>query len=114
MIKIFHFNTGLTIIADENEQGEWEYPMIFQEQVDPNGRVSVMFRLLFMFSEETKKAPEKEGLGTLLFITKADKKMLEKYSGIVTQKKSAESGLIIPGGPGFPTGMIPKKPPSTH
>jgi len=109
MVKIFHFNTGLTVIADEKTEtlstGEkllWEYPMVFQQQIVPDpktgeGRVSIMFQPMFMFSKDPKMTPK--NLSGLLFESEADEKMKEKYNGIVTQARSAASGLIIPGGP---------------
>lgn len=108
MIKIFHFDTGLTIIADKKDEisedlmaeGKdlaWEYPMVFQNQIDPQGRVQVMFNPMFMFSKSPKMIPI--NLGNLLFESEADDKMAEKYNGIVTQARSAASGLVIPGGP---------------
>lgn len=96
MIKIFHFDTGLTVIADKIYE-VWEYPMVFQNQIEQSGRVQVMFNPMFMFSKEPKMTPV--SLAGLLFESEADEKMKEKYLGIVTQAKSAASGLIIPGGP---------------
>ena len=106
MIKIFHFDTGLTVIADEKismavgkepERVFWDYPMVFQNQIDSSGRVQVMFNPMFMFSKDPKMTPI--SLGGLLFESEADDKMTEKYNGIVTQARSAASGLVIPGGP---------------
>lgn len=108
MIKIFHFDTGLTIIANEvisQISGDpscgvnvvWEYPMVFQNQIDQQGRVQIMFNPMFMFSKDPKMTPI--STNGLLFESEADDKMAEKYNGIVTQAKSAASGLIIPGMP---------------
>jgi hypothetical protein len=117
MIKIFYFDTGLTIIADEKietlfldenvptserKRVVWEYPMIFQHQITPDprtgeGKVSVMFQPMFMFSKEPKIIPK--NLSSILFESEADEKMKEKYQAIVTQARSAASGLVIPGGP---------------
>ena len=96
MVKIFHFNTGLTIIADVN-LGVWEYPMVFQNQIEPSGRIQIMFNPLFMFSKDPKMSPVK--LDGLLFESEADEKMAEKYNGLVIQAKASSSGLVIPGGP---------------
>jgi len=104
MVYLYYFNTGLTIIAEEKD-GIWEYPMVFQHQIEPNGRVAVMFQPMFMFSKDPKMTPL--SLDSLLFKSEADEKMTEKYQGLVTQARSATSGLVIPGGP-----SISMKPPN--
>jgi hypothetical protein len=97
MVTVFYFDTGLTIIADKKkDEVFFEYPMVFQNQVDPNGRIQVMFNPMFMFTKKTKFIPI--SLNGLLFAEEADDKMKEKYNGIVTQARSATSGIIIPGG----------------
>ena len=95
MIKIFHFDTGLSIVADE-ENGSWEYPMVFQHQIDPNGKIIIMFQPMFLFSKEPTMTPKK--LNGLLFESEAEDKLKEKYKAIVMQARSAASGIVTPGG----------------
>lgn len=93
MITLFRLVTGIEIITDVKENGDWEHPMFLNSQPGTEGKAEVTLSPLLHFADKSTCKPQKEHV----FIEYHPiASVRDLYSQTTTAYRMQKTGIIHP------------------